>query len=190
MSSALTPESDRCTDMHMGPPTRSLSVSCLVVEVCCEGHRRSRPGACAAETLPMPLAIMLGGARPVASDPVLPRWWRTGCVYLRRYPSRRQPPSRSRPGFALAASHGRHIGARRRRYPTSASVLIQSPQPVRAVRGMIVASRARIAAQCSSLNSISGSAASSFRNVCARYCTRHFSTSAILRSSAGAGRQW
>jgi hypothetical protein len=54
---------------------------------------------------------------------------------------------------------------------------------------MTAANRARILAQWSSLNSISGSAASSFRNVCARWSTRHFSTSAILRSSAGAGRQ-
>jgi hypothetical protein len=53
----------------------------------------------------------------------------------------------------------------------------------------IAPSRARIAAQWSSLHSIRGSAARSFRSVSARLVTRHFSMSEILRRSAGAGRQ-
>jgi len=67
------------------------------------------------ETLPMSLAIMLGGARPVASDPELPMVGARVASTCGDDPSRQQPPSRFRPGFALAASHGRPIGARRRR---------------------------------------------------------------------------
>jgi hypothetical protein len=43
------------------------------------------------------------------------RWWRARRVYLRQSPSRPQPALTLRPGFALAASHGRPNYTRRRR---------------------------------------------------------------------------
>src|SRR6266511_488655 len=79
----------------------------------------------------MSLAIMLGGARPVASDRALPMVGAHVASTCGDDPSRRQPPSRFRPGFALAASHGRPIGARRRRYPTSAPELTYKIAAVR-----------------------------------------------------------
>lgn len=59
---------------------------------------------------------------------------------------------------------------RRTGYERMHATLTKEDQPccTGALFGRIVASLARIAAQCSSLNSISGSAASSFRSVWAR----------------------
>ena len=74
-----------------------------------EGHRRGVL-ALAHEVLPMSSAI----ACQRSQDPSLRTrccpWLRTGHVYLRRSPRRRQPPSRFRPGCALAASHSWHLG--------------------------------------------------------------------------------
>jgi hypothetical protein len=54
------------------------------------------------------------------------------------------------------------------------------------VRGIKAANRVRIFAQCSSLNSTSGSATSSFRKMWARSFTPRIATSAIRRNSPGA----
>jgi hypothetical protein len=92
----------------------SISIGLLGGEGLLRGHRRSNPDAFGIVMLPMSLrsarrsqARRFGpctgdGAAQVAST-------------SRRSSSRRQPPSRLRPGFALAASHGRHISTRRRR---------------------------------------------------------------------------
>jgi hypothetical protein len=56
----------------------------------------------------MSLAILLGGARPVASDPVLPMIGVQVASTYGEHPSRRQLPSRFRPGSSFAASHGRN----------------------------------------------------------------------------------
>jgi hypothetical protein len=68
-------------------------------------------------------------------------------------------------GLALAASHSERFEARRCRYPTGA--LVRKATLLRNSRER-VSNRMRIAAQWSSLNSTSGSAASSFRNTRAR----------------------
>lgn len=86
-----------------------------MVKVRSEGHRRSRPDASAPRRFPCPYDHA-GGARPVALDRALPM---VGVRVASTYgddPSRRQPPSRLRPGFTLAASHSRSIDARRCRY--------------------------------------------------------------------------
>jgi hypothetical protein len=70
---------------------------------------------------------------------------------------------------------------------TRLSSALGAPQVHRMV-GMTAASRARISRQCSSLSSISGTAARSLRNVAARCITRHFSPIDMRRRSAGAGR--
>jgi hypothetical protein len=57
----------------------------------------------------MSLAIIAGGARPVASDPELPMVAQGSRLLRGDHPSRRQPPSRFRPGFTYAASHGRSL---------------------------------------------------------------------------------
>jgi hypothetical protein len=139
----------------------------------------------------MPLAIMLGGARPVASDRALPTVGAhvaSTCGNIHLAGSRPHASGRALPWLRPTVGCSvRAAAVNRPARPDSQNLERQAP---RDVRGITSANRARIAAQCSSLNSISGSAASRFRNVCARCCTRHFSPNAILRSSAGAGRQW
>jgi hypothetical protein len=85
-----------------------------VVMVRSEGHRRSSPNACASRRFLCP-CDHAGGARPVASDRALPMVGAHVASTCGDDPSRRQPPSRLRPGFAFAASHGRQSDARRRR---------------------------------------------------------------------------
>jgi hypothetical protein len=61
------------------------------------------------------LAIMLGGARPVASEPVLLDGEHTGRVYLQRSISPAAALTLQGRALPLAASHGRQISTLRRR---------------------------------------------------------------------------
>jgi hypothetical protein len=70
------------------------------------------------ETLPMSSAVMLGGARPSLSDPAL-RWWVQVASTCDDCPSRRQPPSRLRPGSLwLHPTVGRSLRAAAVNRPT------------------------------------------------------------------------
>ena len=78
------------------------------------------------ETLPTPLAIMLGGARPVASDPVLPNGGAqvaSTCDDIHLAGGRPHALGRALPWLRPTVGMS---GARRRRYPTDASVLNHS----------------------------------------------------------------
>ena len=61
------------------------------------------------EVLPMSSAIACQRSQDPSLRTRCCSWLRTSHVYLQRSPRRRQPPSRSRPGCALAASHSEHL---------------------------------------------------------------------------------
>jgi hypothetical protein len=86
---------------------------------------QAKPSRCLrTETLPMPSAIMLGGARPVASDPALPNGGArvaSTCGDIHLAASRPHALGQALPW--LRPTVGIKSGTRRRRYPTSAPVL-------------------------------------------------------------------